>query len=179
MTLAERYVTSAVVPSPHVCVQQSQLMHSTLTVRHAGCGDGFLGRFVPPALLRSQPLDSVWEDRFRANVPPPPRPRSAACLLHCLLVVLGLAQGRDATLRFRKQPSFELGVIGYYLCAEESPVLDYVALRRDLSGYSAADLTPLPSLGGFQYPVKFTTLLQSLVQCNPGETDVVVDGCCG
>ncbi len=68
-------------------------------------------------------------------------------------------------LRFDKQPSFELGVIAFEMCAGCHPVEDYITAGKYMTGYSAADVPALPDM----YPEKFNTLLRSLVAFNPGE----------
>jgi hypothetical protein len=67
-------------------------------------------------------------------------------------------------LRFDKQPSFELGVIAFEMCAGCHPVEDYLAKGKNMMGYTAADIADLPDV----YPGEFTTLVRSLVAFEPG-----------
>ncbi len=67
-------------------------------------------------------------------------------------------------LRFDKQPSFELGVIAFEMCAGCHPVEDYLVKGKNMRGYTAADIADLPDV----YPGEFTTLLKSLVAFEPG-----------
>ena len=80
-------------------------------------------------------------------------------------------------LRFDKQPSFELGVIAFEMCAGCHPIEDYLTARKHMRGYTAADIADLPDV----YPLEFTTLLRSLVAFDPGEAlsaaCVCVGGC--
>jgi hypothetical protein len=68
-------------------------------------------------------------------------------------------------LRFDKQPSFELGVIAFEVCAGCHPVEDYLTAGKHMRGYTAADIADLPDV----YPGEFTTLVRSLVASDPGE----------
>ncbi len=67
-------------------------------------------------------------------------------------------------LRFDKQPSFELGVIAFEVCAGCHPIEDYLTAEKNMRGYTAADIADLPDV----YPGEFTTLLKSLVTFEPG-----------
>ncbi len=68
-------------------------------------------------------------------------------------------------LRFDKQPSFELGVIAFEVCAGCHPIEDYLTAERHMRGYTAADLAEVPDV----YPEEFIELLRSLVAFEPGE----------
>jgi hypothetical protein len=67
-------------------------------------------------------------------------------------------------LRFDKQPSFELGVIAFEMCAGCHPIEDYITARKHTTGYTAADMADLPDV----YPGEFNGLLRSLVAFDPG-----------
>jgi hypothetical protein len=77
-------------------------------------------------------------------------------------VVCLCIQRRDATLNYSKQPSYELGVLGYVVCTGAHPVIDFNVRGR--VAYSADQLTPLPEA----FPSQFKELLTSLVAFNPG-----------
>ena len=90
--------------------------------------------------------------------------RHLASARHAVTVVNVLhsrGQERDARLRFDKQPSFELGVVSYIVCARSLPV-------HRQGGVTADDLPPLPE----EYPSEFTALLPSLVAVDPGKARV-------
>ena len=74
-------------------------------------------------------------------------------------------------LRFDKQPSFELGVIAFEVCAGCHPVEDYLTAEKNMRGYTAADIADLPDV----YPGEFTTLVRSLVVSDPGEARCLFD----
>ena len=68
-------------------------------------------------------------------------------------------------LRFEKQPSFELGIIGFEMLTGHHPLGDeYVAGGLNLTGYSVEDLPHLPA----EYTTELDHLLRSLVECDPG-----------
>ncbi len=69
-------------------------------------------------------------------------------------------------LRFDKQPSFELGVIAFEMCAGCHPIDAYLTAGKNMRGYTAADLAELPDV----YPADFNALLRSLVAFYPGES---------
>jgi hypothetical protein len=76
-------------------------------------------------------------------------------------------------LRFDKQPSFELGVIAFEMCAGCHPVEDYLTAGKHMRGYTAADIADLPDV----YPGEFTTLVRSLVASDPGEARCLLQVC--
>ena len=76
-------------------------------------------------------------------------------------------------LRFDKQPSFELGVIAFEMCAGCHPVEDYLTAGKHMRGYTAADIADLPDV----YPGEFTTLVRSLVAFDPGEARCLLNVC--
>jgi hypothetical protein len=67
-------------------------------------------------------------------------------------------------LRFDKQPSFELGIIAFEVCAGCHAIEDYITAEKNMRGYTAADVADLPDV----YPGEFMTLLRSLVSFEPG-----------
>ncbi len=48
-------------------------------------------------------------------------------------------------LRFDKQPSFELGVIAFEVCAGCHPIKEYLVKGKNMRGYTAADIADLSS----------------------------------
>ncbi len=69
-------------------------------------------------------------------------------------------------LQFEKQPSFELGVVAFAMCAGCHPIENYALSRKNLTGFSAADIAAIPD----SYPPEFVSFVRSLVSFDPGKS---------